>query len=183
MTKGAPAVGDAVFHSVSASVMAQRRFWINWAVKMGVARGDAEDVLQDALLKAWLTRQRCRAATEQEGMAWFAAILRNTALDHIRRRALRQRHTNTYELTSESVYPSYTPDLTAGLTLAEIRCQMPPEHWESLRLRAAGYSISEIAAAFGVKEGTVKSWLHRGAARAARYLRTDDPDTELRAAV
>ena len=52
---------------------------------------------------------------------------------------------------------------------------LPPKYRTAIHLHyVEGYSIAEISAFLGAKEGTVKSWLSRGREKLAAALKGDE---------
>ncbi|MHB1068781.1 MAG: RNA polymerase sigma factor [Gemmatimonadaceae bacterium] len=56
----------------------------HWAGGLVLRRGLLEDVAQEALLRVWINRRRCRADTDAGVAAWIATITRCTAIDLLR---------------------------------------------------------------------------------------------------
>lgn len=61
-----------------------RRTLQRWAGGVVVRRGQLEDVTQEALLRVWINRARCRAGSDAEAAGWIATIARFTAVDTLR---------------------------------------------------------------------------------------------------
>jgi len=61
-----------------------RRTLHHWAGGVVLRRGLLDDVAQEALLRIWINRRRCRAETEAGIAAWIATIARCTAVDVLR---------------------------------------------------------------------------------------------------
>jgi len=133
---------------------------------------DAEDLVQEAFLRAFRAFDTLRGA---DAKAWLLAIVRNCHAT-----ALRQQQRRTFvPLPDEQEAPSgadvlalsVDPDGAPGgrddrLTLEQLIGALAPEHREVLLLREVeDMSYREIAAVTGVAIGTVMSRLAR--ARAA----------------
>ncbi len=130
----------------------------------------AEDVVQDAYIKIW-----SRAGDYDPALAapltWMAAIVRNRALDELRRRAARPTaggdESELENLPSENDHP------LAGLELEDdvkklFRCLdgLEPEKKQIVQLAyLTGMSREELAQRFSRPEGTIKTWLHRSLAQ------------------
>lgn len=143
---------------------------------------DAQDVVQDASLRALRYFQGFRGAGSAEGRAWLLAIVRNTAYTR------RQRHradalTTEFdeERHSEAVADEHP---AAGIEAESDRAalrraidELPPEFREVIVLRELeGLSYKEISDVVGVPVGTVMSRLSRARRRleAALCAATED---------
>lgn len=121
---------------------------------------DAEDLVQEALLKAWLHRARFQAGTNLN--AWLCCILRNHFFSE-RRKAGRE--------VCGPAPEGLTPDdlQTWVLTLQEVRAfvdQLGPEHrFALLALGSAGLTHEEAAELRPAPAGTSKSRLFRARER------------------
>ncbi|MEM7244461.1 MAG: RNA polymerase sigma factor [Acidobacteriota bacterium] len=126
-------------------------------------RADAEDVVQQAFLRAHDRIGSFRGTASFR--TWLHRIARNLALDHgrvqRRRRRLLERETERVPGDAEVALPD---ERTSGVRQALL--EVPEPQRTALRLHYwLGLSVAEIAESFGVREGTAKSWLHRGRAR------------------
>ena len=143
-----------------------------------LARGeaDAQDVVQDAFLRALKYFASFRGMEVSEGRAWLLAIVRNTALD-LRRRQRRDADAAEFDeqLHSESV-GEFHPEAellraTASESLHQALDRMQPEFREVIVLRELdGMSYKEIGEVTGVPIGTVMSRLSRARERLQRAL-------------
>jgi DNA-directed RNA polymerase specialized sigma24 family protein len=68
---------------VTAEVIVRRtlRRWVDGVL---LRRGLMDDVVQEALLRLWINRSRCRAQSDAEAVGWVTAIARCTAADVLR---------------------------------------------------------------------------------------------------
>jgi len=123
----------------------------------------ADDLVQEALLKAWAARERFEPGTSMR--AWTFVILRNAYLTEMRRNRFRGEYDETVAeriLTqpAEQEEPIHLSDLHRALQT------LPPERREALLLvGAGGFSYEEAAQICGCAVGTIKSRV--GRARAA----------------
>lgn len=149
------------------------------AVRLAGTRAEAEDLVQDTLLKAYRSRRQYRAGTNPR--AWLMAILRNTFLNGYRRRNLERRVFDGPD--ADALAPSWIGasslrairDPHSGALhhmleaplLAAID-ELPPEFKMTVQLAdIEELSYREIADSMGCPIGTVMSRLHRG----RRWLR------------
>ncbi|HEX8745539.1 MAG TPA: sigma-70 family RNA polymerase sigma factor [Thermoleophilaceae bacterium] len=128
-------------------------------------REDAEEAVQEALIRAWRNQAKCR--TPATPIPWLVQITRNEALRLAARRQRRQ----------ASEVPEETPDrllasddgldeMLASLATEQALAALCPEERTLLRLRyEEDLTQGQVAARLGVPEGTVKVRLHRVRAR------------------
>ena len=151
----------------------QRRLYA-FALRMTGRREDAEEIAQDALVRAY----RALASYPRERIVslhlrpWLFQIAANVARNHTRRPGL-----NTVPMTTGSDdEPAYDPPDDAGIgpeAMAERaeRCRelaaallaLPERYRAAVILRhVEGLGYEEIAVALGHPVGTVKAHVHRG---------------------
>jgi RNA polymerase sigma factor (sigma-70 family) len=119
----------------------------------------ADDLVQDAMLKAWAARDRYEPGTNMR--AWTFVILRNLYLTEVRRNRFRGDYD---EAVAERIM--VTPaGQEAPIHLADMHralMTLPPERREALLLvGAGGFSYEEAAAISGCAVGTMKSRVAR----------------------
>jgi len=133
---------------------------------------DADDLVQETLIKAWSNRQRFTPGTNMR--AWLFTILRNTYYTNLLRRR-REVRDETGEYAS-MLKCAPTQDLSVALqSLQAALTQLPDEHREALILvGAAGLSYEEAADVCGCALGTIKSRVNRARAKLLRLLDADD---------
>jgi RNA polymerase sigma-70 factor, ECF subfamily len=131
----------------------------------------SEDAAQEAVLRAWRQRDRCR--DPQRPWPWLRRIAHNEAL---RIAAAHPRH-SALETVPEPAWPRHDPDaaedaaselvdrMLTGLPSTDRRLLFL-QHWEDR-------PISEIAARLQMPEGTVKIRLHRARAAMRRTIEQD----------
>jgi RNA polymerase sigma-70 factor (ECF subfamily) len=133
---------------------------------------DAEDLVQDAFLKAQRAFSSFTPGTNAK--AWLFTIVRRLHIDRHRRLRLRPRSAAPEVL--EEVAPAPEPDETDWSHVAPevVRgaIEAVPEPFRlPVRLRDIdGFSYREIAEVLGVPSGTVMSRLHRGREYVRRAL-------------
>ena len=133
---------------------------------------DADDLVQDTLIKAWTNRDKFEPGTNLR--AWLFTILRNTYYTNVlrRRREVRD-ETGEYALGLKS---PPTQDWSVAMhALQTALQQLPDEHREALILvGAAGLSYEEAAEICGCALGTIKSRVNRARARLLKIMDADD---------
>jgi RNA polymerase sigma-70 factor (ECF subfamily) len=135
----------------------------------------ADDLAQEAAIKAWTARERYTPGTNMR--AWTFAILRNHYLSELRRN---RRQTDLDEGVAEKLLVM-DADQEGGLHLSDMETallQLPPERREAVMLvGAGGFTYEEAAEIADCAVGTMKSRVARARAELARLLNTE-PDAQ-----
>ena len=133
---------------------------------------DADDLVQDTLIKAWTNRDKFEPGTNLR--AWMFTILRNTYYTHVLRRR-REVRDEQGEYAGQLRTPA-TQDWSVAMRSLQLALQrLPPEHREALILvGAAGLSSEEAAAICGCALGTIKSRVNRARARLLKIMDATD---------
>ena len=157
---------------------------VNFARALMSDAADAEDVAQDAFLRAYRGLRSFRGTSSFK--TWLYQIVTNTARTHLARRRNRGDRgggdtTAASEATREPAAPDDVErDAIARDEIDRALATLPAEQREAVVLRdVEGLEYAEIAAALGVPIGTVESRLFRGRARLRSALRgpaRDDRD-------
>ena len=139
---------------------------LRWARRYARNAQDAEDVAQEALLRAWRHRAKLRDPGRFPG--WLAAIVRNEAIRGSSRVSLEPASATDADVAIEDerlAQAATRADLARGL------CQLSAREQMLLRLRyEEDLSQVQIARGLGVPEGTVKVQLHRARGKLLRAL-------------
>lgn len=148
------------------------RFMYSVAYRLAGNRSDAEDVVQESLLRV---KRGLVTYTPGSLQGWLARIVTNVFLDETRRRARRPQTAlpddpdrvlaggpSADEALAMESLPDHIQDALAGLPddfrVAVVLCDV------------AGLSYGEIADQTGVPVGTVRSRVHRGRMRLREEL-------------
>ena len=128
----------------------------------------AEDAVHDAFLKFIQHFDELRDRPEDRVAAWLAGVVKNTALDMLRK----ARHEAALEDVSwEAAVPADQGEFHA---LVAIIRGMPEDYRRVLELRfVAEWSVAEIAQAMGLGENTVKTRIFRGRKMLMEQLRKE----------
>jgi RNA polymerase sigma-70 factor, ECF subfamily len=163
----ASAAGNRAAFSALYDAAAPQLFGL--ALRILKRRDWAEDVLQEALISAWRNAGEYRRELGS-GKAWLTVILRNRALDRLRREA-----TARLEPSGDAMPEVEDPSPSAlDLTIsgeAGRRLTACLEQLEEVQKRAIlmayfeGLTHEELAARIASPLGTVKSWIRRGLQR------------------
>src|ERR1700742_4472247 len=133
---------------------------------------DADDLVQDTLIKAWTNREKFEPGTNLR--AWLFTILRNTYYTAaVRRRREVRDETGKYAATLAT---APTQDWSLAMrSLQTALAQLPDEHREALILvGAAGLTYEEAAEVCGCALGTIKSRVNRARARLLKLMEADE---------
>ncbi|MET0274815.1 MAG: sigma-70 family RNA polymerase sigma factor [Phenylobacterium sp.] len=133
---------------------------------------DADDLVQDTLIKAWTNRDKFEPGTNLR--AWLFTILRNTYYTSLLRRRREVRDEEGEYAATLKTPP--TQDWSVAMrSLQAALQQLPAEHREALVLvGAAGLSYEEAAEICGCALGTIKSRVNRARARLLKIMDADD---------
>ena len=133
---------------------------------------DADDLVQDTLIKAWTNREKFEPGTNLR--AWLFTILRNTYYTTVARRR-REVRDETGEYAGRLRTPA-TQDWSIAVRALQAALQkLPAEHREALILvGAAGLSYEEVAEICGCALGTIKSRVSRARARLLKIMDAQD---------
>ncbi|WP_299629237.1 RNA polymerase sigma factor [uncultured Tateyamaria sp.] len=135
----------------------------------------ADDIVQDALVKAWSNIGSFQPGTNMR--AWLFTILRNTYYSHHRKRKREVEDTEG----EMSAGLAQKPDHDGRLQMRDFNTafgELPEEQREALVLvGAGGFSYEEAAETCGVAVGTIKSRVNRGRARLIALMDISEDDT------
>jgi RNA polymerase sigma-70 factor (ECF subfamily) len=116
-------------------------------------RGQAEDIVQEALLRGWRAYPRLRAAGAAK--SWLFSIVRN---EYLRAREGSAREAESLEGIEIADERSPGP----ALEMREALLSLPEAYAEPLALQVlGGFSCAEIAAMLGATEGAIMTRLTR----------------------
>jgi RNA polymerase sigma-70 factor, ECF subfamily len=141
-----------------------------------VGRDAAEDTVQECLLKAYRGFEHLRDT--QAAPAWFRQILLNCVRDRRRRDAALPAEDPVEEVPERSLYRTIADEdpwpYSDSLHLDFLECFAEEDVWNVLDrldpkyrvplvlVHMEGHTTRHVARMFGVAQGTVLSWLHRG---------------------
>lgn len=142
------------------------------ALSMALQPADAEDVVQDTMLRAW--ERRAEWAQIANIQAWLVQICKHLVLDRKKRAdALLQPLTHTAAMAASSVAtepsaanPHLQLEASESMALlGRLIAQLPPPQPDLVRLRdIEGMSYRDIALQLGLTETQVRVYLHRARA-------------------
>ncbi len=135
---------------------------------------DAEDLVQETLLKAYRHLHQFTHGTDARG--WLLTILRNTRIDRIRAIAGHKAEISIDQAEMDLPGPDPVPDGSGSWddpeamlerlsdqTMIEALLELPEEiRWSLLLVDVEGLEMADAAGIMEIPVGTVKSRLHRG---------------------
>ena len=133
-----------------------------FALRIVGNRFEAEDVVQEVLIKVWKKKEHFLSITNKE--AWCMTLTRNLAIDKTRARKVKTNDIDQFFHLKDS---STTPDVAAESsdTMKQIQAiinTLPDKQREILHLRdVEGFTYKEISEITDFKIDQVKVYLHR----------------------
>ncbi len=123
---------------------------------------EAEDVVQDTMLRAW--ERRAEWESIENVQAWLTQICKNLALD---RKKKMSRTESMNAQTTARLTTSPTGDTEGQLALLhQLIAELPPPLDDLVRLRdIEGFTYREIAEQLSLTEDQVRVYLHRARGR------------------
>lgn len=133
----------------------------------------ADDLVQEAILKAWTNIEKFEAGTNLK--AWLFTILRNTFLSEMRKKA-REVEDADGKFAAQL---ANKPEQEAALEYDDFRralAKLPDDQREALILvGASGFSYDQAAEICGCATGTVKSRVNRARKKLAELMQLESP--------
>ena len=133
------------------------RAMLAYATRLLGDRAAAEDVVQEALIRAW---RHPEVLTNGKGSirGWLLTVIRNLVTDRQRARAARPTEVAEAAATSAAVQRDHADQVVASVTVLEALEGLSDDHRGVLdQLYFQGCSLRETATALGIPAGTVKS--------------------------
>jgi RNA polymerase sigma-70 factor (ECF subfamily) len=131
------------------------------AYRMVRSRSDAEEIAQDAFVRAWRGIGEFRG--DASFMTWLYRILSRLALD--RAETLKARRAREVAVDDREEPVSLPPDLGLARRMDQLLGELPPRERAALTLfYYEDRPIAEIAQMLGMPENTVKTHMSRGRA-------------------
>lgn len=139
----------------------------------------AEEILQEAYINVW-QQAGTYAATLSAPMTWLISVVRNKALDHLRKFKRETETTDSVDAGVEGQVDAIADHAdphelfsaaTEALVLRRCVAQLDPPQRQSLALAFYdGLSHSELAEHLRVPLGTAKAWVRRGLERLRKCI-------------
>lgn len=136
-------------------------------------RAIAEDMAQQALMKAWRAQDQFEVGTNLK--AWLFTILRNEVYSH-GRRAWREAHWDPQSAERDPAPPDEQDWAVALSDTTRALQQLPESQRDAIMMvRVGGHTYQEVATLSGQSIGTVKSRVSRGCDALLGILDGDKP--------
>jgi RNA polymerase sigma factor (sigma-70 family) len=160
---------EALYDATSARLMAV-------ALSILKTRPAAEDAMQDSFVKVWTHAGRYQA-NGLSPMTWLITIVRNSAIDRLRRQKGDGSDIGELEAVLASADPGPERHAIAASDAARLRAcfdELPEDRAGAIRgAYLEGRSYAELAETFDTPLNTMRTWLRRGLA-ALRECMSDD---------
>ncbi len=132
---------------------------MGFSMKLTKNKSDAQDLMQDAFLKAFKSIDKLNDQTNLG--AWMMTIIRNTFVNGYRKLKVRTKNADKIkQLQSGEVMNTGYTDIAAKRINDLMDQHLPEEQSEPFRLFVDGYKYDEIAEMMNVPIGTIKSRIY-----------------------
>lgn len=132
-------------------------------------RDDAEDIAQEAFVKAYVEIRRYDSSKSRFS-TWLYRIATNLALDYLRKQK-RKMTVEDVEALAEATMPTYLEDEEREALRKAVESLVPPEYRRVIEAYYwDGKSYQEIAELEGVPLNTARTWLRRAKLRLKEEL-------------
>jgi RNA polymerase sigma-70 factor (ECF subfamily) len=139
-----------------------------FAISLCGNRDRADDLVQEALVKAWNHLESFEQGTNLK--AWLFTILRNAYFSELRK-SKREVADSDGQLAARLSVPAEQPGHLELVDLNNALAQLPPDQREALILVGAeGFSYEDAATISGCAVGTVKSRVNRARVKVSQLL-------------
>jgi RNA polymerase sigma factor (sigma-70 family) len=141
-------------------LVANHRAFLAFLERRVGSRAEAEDLLQEAFVKSLESASTLR--DEESVVAWFYRTLRNTVIDHHRRRAAAARTRDAFARELETAEAPAEVQAVICECLGELAATLKPEYAEAIRrVDLGGSSVQAYAAEAGIGASNAGVRLHR----------------------
>lgn len=145
-----------------------------YALKFTQDEDDANDLMQDTLLKAYVYFANFKPGTNFKG--WLFTIMKNTFINNYRKGSRKQEIIVTEEdISSTHLLMSATQNTAEasfiGKDISKALASLPPSLYSPFIRYFEGYKYHEIAEEDGLPVGTVKTRIHHARIHLRNYLK------------
>jgi RNA polymerase sigma-70 factor, ECF subfamily len=121
---------------------------------LGDDRAQAEDIVQETLLRAWRLGDRL---DRRHARQWLYTVARNLAIDRYRARRARPPHVDETPLAALAAPDELERALLSWHVADALRALKPAHRQVLIEVYYRDRSVAQAAATLGIPEGTVKS--------------------------
>lgn len=149
--------------AVAATLLSQRQVFKAFLTARVGNEADAEDLLQNGLVKALERSGEIRDG--DKAVAWFYRLLRNVVIDHVRRRSAAARRDEAWASDTVTLADDAEAERQICACFEKFLPALKPTHAELLRrVELQGEPVAEVAAALGLTPNNASVTLHRARA-------------------
>ena len=154
---------------VAATLLQHREAFKAFLVARVGSAADAEDLLQDGLVKALARSSEIRE--DEKAVAWFYQVLRNVLIDHLRSRQAANRRDDAWAGSQATLAEDPDAERQLCACFEKMLPAMKPAQAELLRrVELQGESVAHAAAALGLSANHASVTLHRARADLRKRL-------------
>jgi len=142
-------------------VMVHSSALLRYANKFTKNEDDAEDLVQNTLLKVY--KYRSKFVKETNVLGWMYTIMKNTFLNDCRRNSLVLKYMDHAKATQNINNASVSNNGEGMFIQKEIQNaleSLPEIYYKPFIMHFEGYKYHEIAKYFNIPEGTIKTRIH-----------------------
>jgi RNA polymerase sigma-70 factor (ECF subfamily) len=132
---------------------------LGYATRLTRDREAAEDIVQEALIKAWQYSDKL-VAERGSVRGWLFTVVRNQVIDRARAIEARPREVNMTAIDEHSAMtiPDHGEQVVAAALVNQLLAQLPDAHRDVLsETYLRGRNVAETADYLGIPPGTVRS--------------------------
>lgn len=154
---------------VASALLAHRSAFRAFLVSRVGNEADAEDLLQNGLIKALQRADELKSG--EKSVAWFYQILRNVIIDHARSRSAKRRREDAWTTDAVTLADDADAERVLCGCFAHLLPSLKPTHAELLRrVDLEGRPVSVTAIALGMTANNASVTLHRARAELRKKL-------------
>lgn len=137
---------------------------IGWCRSMTQDLQQAEDLVQEAFLRALTNAELLNHMKEKQRVSWMYRTIKNLYIDKIRHASFETVMEEIPELVAKS-------DEFFQISYEQAILQLPQEEQELFVMQYQGYNSSELGQIFGIPSGTVRAKLFSARKKLKKILR------------
>lgn len=154
---------DSRTAAITSTLLAHRRAFKAFVAARVGNEADAEDLLQNGLVKA--LQRADEVKDDEKAVAWFYRILRNVIIDHLRSRDAATRRDDAWAASHVTLASDAEADRQLCACFEKLLPELKPAHAELLRrVELQDEAVSHAATALGITPNNASVALHRARA-------------------